>query len=379
LWLQALLYPVDVSLALSVINRFLQRGELDKIDFSFLLHNLVRALPHCQGAVESAKKLEKTETLPLIDIILSLNHGQDTTGGAFLLEVIPASRTPQIIMATLQNEMFSYHDRPYIAKLCEQAGLYTNGPDIKRLMTRAPTLNRTPDKALDEKTNSYWGVKLREASQDGETYEEVARMDVEELTSVLAVAEGVRYVRIQMNGYARYNDLKSAVVHKVNLEFFGRLDKPTTLECLNDVMATNMRQNLQLVVHQLGSEPLVKLFAEFKSYDGLFYTSQICLRRGDLTGWGWWGSIDCKVDEVRPAQPTRVADVISLQASASGNIVCGSTKCDDDISLEAGASDKIDREDAACGDPQRGCWGPTCSSSASEVRTVKMRRNGGRE
>jgi hypothetical protein len=126
--------------------------------------------------------------------------------------------------------------------------------------------NRTPDKALDEKTNSYWcskkrpgavywGVKLREASeisavtvtwqqnfnsvfaplefriqasQDGETYEEVARMDMEELTSMQAaaplrmpaVAEGVRYVRIQMNGYARYNDqgyfgLKSVVVHKV--------------------------------------------------------------------------------------------------------------------------------------------------------------------
>lgn len=126
--------------------------------------------------------------------------------------------------------------------------------------------NRSPDKALDDKTNSYWcskkrpgtvswGVMLKEpttlsavtvtwqqnfnsvfaplelhvqASKDGEAYEEVARLDMENLTSaqaaaplrVSAAAEGVRFVRLQMTGYARYNDqgyygLKSVVVHKV--------------------------------------------------------------------------------------------------------------------------------------------------------------------
>jgi clathrin heavy chain len=250
-----LLYPVDVNLALSVyvranvpekaINCFLQRGEFDKIvayaqkvgyraDYTFLLQNLVRA--HPQGAVEFAKKLVTNETGPLIDtqtvvdIFLSLNRVQETTAFLLealkankreeghlqtkLLEIILASGNPQFAEAILQNEMFSYYDRPHIAKLCEQAGLYqralehyTNLPDIKRLLARAPALNP-----------------------------------------------------------------------EFLLKFFGQLDKPTTLECLNDMMATNMRQNLQLVVQvatkysdQLGSEPLIKLFEKFKSYDGLFY------------------------------------------------------------------------------------------------------------
>ena len=97
------------------------------------------------------------------------------------------------------------------------------------------------------------------------------------------------------------------------LGFFGKLNKETTLECLNDLLAGNMRQNLQLVVQvcaclwcimpwhththmlyththgspqqppstnnqvatkyseQLGAEALIKLFEKFKSFEGLYY------------------------------------------------------------------------------------------------------------
>jgi len=53
-----------------------------------------------------------------------------------------------------------------------------------------------------------------QVSKDGEVYEEVARMEMEDLTSLQAAApirvaaqgEMISYVRIQMMGYARYND-----------------------------------------------------------------------------------------------------------------------------------------------------------------------------
>lgn len=250
-----LLYPIDVNLALSVyiranvpekaINCFLQRGEFDKIvayaskvgyraDYTHLLQNLVRA--HPQGAVEFAKRLVANERGPLIetqavvDIFLSLNRVQETTAFLLealkgnkkeeghlqtkLLEIILMSGNPQFAEAILQNEMFSFYDRPVVAKLCEQAGLYQRAlehytalHDIKRLMAKAPALNP-----------------------------------------------------------------------EFLLSFFGKLNKDTTIECLNDLLAGNMRQNLQLVVQvatkysdQLGSEALIKLFEKFKSFEGLYY------------------------------------------------------------------------------------------------------------
>jgi len=250
-----LLYPTDVNLALSVyvranvpekaINCFLQRGEFDKIvayaqkvgyraDYTFLLQNLVRA--HPQGAVEFAKRLVLNETGPLIDtqavvdIFLSLNRVQETTAFLLealkgnkreeghlqtkLLEIILMSGNPQFADAILQNEMFSHYDRAVVAKLCEQAGLYQRALEH---YTSLPDIKRLMAKA-------------------------------------------------------------PALNPEFLLQFFGRLNKETTLECLNDMLSGNMRQNLQLVVQvatkysdQLTSEALIKLFEKFKSFEGLYY------------------------------------------------------------------------------------------------------------
>lgn len=51
-----------------------------------------------------------------------------------------------------------------------------------------------------------------------------------------------------------------------------------SLACLCALLSASVRQNLQLCVQvtskyheQLGTQPLVELFASFKSYEGLFY------------------------------------------------------------------------------------------------------------
>lgn len=52
--------------------------------------------------------------------------------------------------------------------------------------------------------------------------------------------------------------------------YFGRLSVQQSLECLKEMMTTNIRQNLQLVVQiaskyteQLGSIPLIEMFENF--------------------------------------------------------------------------------------------------------------------
>jgi len=62
------------------------------------------------------------------------------------------------------------------------------------------------------------------------------------------------------------------------VNYFGSMSREGSLEVLKDMLARNMRQNLNLVVQvatkysdPLGPESLIKLFEDFKSYEGLFY------------------------------------------------------------------------------------------------------------
>lgn len=62
------------------------------------------------------------------------------------------------------------------------------------------------------------------------------------------------------------------------LTFFGSISKEGSLEILKDLLARNLRANLNLVVQvatkysePLGPENLIKLFEDFKSFEGLFY------------------------------------------------------------------------------------------------------------
>ena len=247
----------DINLALpiyvkanvpeKVINCLMQRGEFDKIpayasrvghkvDYSVTLQQLVRTNP--QGAVEYAKKLVNPENgAQLLDantilgIFMSLNLVREAT--AFLLDALKGNRkeegflqtklleinllggTPQVADAIMGNEMFTHYDRAYIGRLCEQVGLtqralehYTDVNDIKRLMqTSAGNIN--PEYLVT---------------------------------------------------------------------FFGSLSQEASLELLKELMTRNLRQNLKVVVDiatrysdPLGPEKLIKLFEDFKVFEGLFY------------------------------------------------------------------------------------------------------------
>ncbi|KAJ1460266.1 hypothetical protein M885DRAFT_459036 [Pelagophyceae sp. CCMP2097] len=246
----------DVNMALSVylrancpekaINCMVQRGEFDKIaaysakvgyrcDYSYMLGNLARSNP--PGALEFAKQLAANSLIDpnaVVDIFMTANRVQETT--AFLLEALKANKpeegylqtklleinlrggSPQVADAILQNTMFTHYDRQYVAKLCEAAGL--------------------AQRALEHFT------------------------DVEDIKrSLLAMC-------------ANTATLNAEFV----LAYFGSLSPEASLECLKELLARNMRANVQIVTQvaakytdQIGAAALIDLFEGFKCFDGLFY------------------------------------------------------------------------------------------------------------
>lgn len=244
----------DINLALSVYLRasvsnkvvacFAETGQFDKIllyskkvgytpDYASLLQHLVRSNP--DKASEFATQLVNDESGPLIDleravdVFMSQNLIQQAT--SFLLDALKDNKpehahlqtrllemnlmnAPQVADAILGNEMFTHYDRPRIAHLCEQAGL----------MQRAL-----------------------------EHYEDNA-------------------------------DIKRCVVHtnmysaEWLVNYFGKLTVEQSLSCLHEMLQSNLRQNLSVVVQiatkysdLLGPVKLIELFESFKSSDGLYY------------------------------------------------------------------------------------------------------------
>ena len=154
----------DQTLALSVYLRanvpskviqcFAETGQYDKIvlyakkvgyqpDYTYLLQYIMRLDP--ERGSEFATKLIADESGPLVplesivDVFMNLNMIQQAT--SFLLDALKENKpehgalqtkllemnllhAPQVADAILGNEMFSHYDRPYIATLCEKAGLY---------------------------------------------------------------------------------------------------------------------------------------------------------------------------------------------------------------------------------------------------------------
>ncbi|ORY30240.1 hypothetical protein BCR39DRAFT_530157 [Naematelia encephala] len=249
-----LVRAADMNLALSVYLRanvpnkvvacFAELGQFDKIvlyskkvgytpDYAQLLQHLVRINPD-KGA-EFATQLVNDENGPMVDlervvdIFMAQNMIQQAT--SFLLDALKDNKpeqgplqtrllemnlinAPQVADAILGNEMFSHYDRPRIANLAEKAGL----------MQRAL-----------------------------EHYEDI-------------------------------NDIKRVVVH-TNLyntdwlvNYFGQLTVEQSFACMQEMLRTNMRQNLPIVVQiatkyseLLGPVKLIELFEQFKSSDGLYY------------------------------------------------------------------------------------------------------------
>jgi clathrin heavy chain len=227
-----------------VVAAFAERREFDKIliyskqvgytpDYLFLLQTILRTDP--QGAVNFALMMSQMEGgcpvdyNTITDLFLQRNMIREAT--AFLLDVLKPNLPehaflqtkvleinlvtyPNVADAILANGMFSHYDRPRVAQLCEKAGLYlralqhyTELPDIKRVMV-----------------NTH------------------------------------------------------AIEPQALVEFFGTLSREWALECMKDLLLVNLRGNLQIVVQaakeyseQLGVDACIKLFEQFKSYEGLYF------------------------------------------------------------------------------------------------------------
>ncbi|KAI9221518.1 hypothetical protein BC828DRAFT_404854 [Blastocladiella britannica] len=246
-----LVKPFDAQLALSVYLRanaaskvivcFAETGQFDKIvayaekvghtpDYMSLLRGIVQVSPDAGAAF--ATKLAQAQQLSIeqiADVFISANMVQQAT--AFLLEALKENKpeqgplqtrllemnlmhAPQVADAILGNNMFTHYDKAHIAGLCEKAGLF--------------------QRALEHYTDIY--------------------------------------------------DIKRTIVHthllnaEFLVQFFGRLSVDQSLECLREMLQTNMRQNLQIVVQvaikyseQLGAANLVAIFEQFKSNEGLYY------------------------------------------------------------------------------------------------------------
>ena len=121
---------------------------------------------------------------------------------------------PQVADAILGNEMFSYYDKSRIAELCENAQLYQRA------------LENTEDPAA---------VKRNIIRTD--------KLNPEWLTS-----------------------------------YFGRLSLEQSLDCLNEMLKSNIRQNLQAVLaictkysDLLGPNRIIELFERYRTAEGLYY------------------------------------------------------------------------------------------------------------
>ncbi|PCH02497.1 Clathrin, heavy chain [Penicillium occitanis (nom. inval.)] len=249
-----LVRPHDMSLALQiylqanvphkVVAGFAETGQFEKIlpyakqtgyqpDFTQLLQHIVRLNPE-KGA-EFAAQLANEETGALVDldrvvdVFLSQNMIQQAT--SFLLDALKDNKpeqghlqtrllemnlinAPQVADAILGNEMFTHYDKARISQLCENAGL------IQR------ALENTEDPAAikrnlvkTDKLNPEWLIK-----------------------------------------------------------YFGRLSQEQALEGLDEMLNSNIRQNLQAVVQiatkfsdLLGNNRLIDLFEKYRTAEGLYY------------------------------------------------------------------------------------------------------------
>jgi clathrin heavy chain len=202
-------------------------------DFTALLQHIVRVNPE-KGA-EFATQLANEEGGPLVDvdrvvdIFMSQNMIQQAT--AFLLDALKENRpeqgqlqtrllemnlvnAPQVADAILGNEMFSYYDKPRISKLCENAQLYQRA------------LENTDDPASIKRII----VKTDKLNPDW----------------------------LQ--------------------QYFGRMSLDQSLDCMNEMLRVDIRQNLQAVLQiatkysdLLGPARLIELFERHRTAEGLYY------------------------------------------------------------------------------------------------------------
>lgn len=249
--------PHDLSLALriylkanvpqKVVAAFAELGQFEKIipyssqvgyqpDYTVLLQHIVRINPD-KGA-EFATALANHEGGSLIDIerVVDIfqSQGMVQPVTAFLLDALKENKpeqgqlqtrlleinlmnAPQVADAILGNDMFSHYDKARIAQLCEGAGLY--------------------QRALEH-------------------YED---------------PEAIKRVIVNIVGTPSFSQ-------EWLTNYFGRFSVEQSLDCLDAMMKSNIRQNLQAVINiatkyseLLGPTRLIDLFEKHKTAEGLYY------------------------------------------------------------------------------------------------------------
>ncbi|SMQ52359.1 unnamed protein product [Zymoseptoria tritici ST99CH_3D7] len=201
-------------------------------DFNALLQHIVRVNPE-KGA-EFATALAK-EDASLIDVDRTVDifqaQGMVQQATAFLLDVLSANKpeqghlqtrllemnlvnAPQVADAILGNEMFSHYDKPRIAQLCENAGLLT--------------------RALEH-------------------YEDPA---------------SIKRCIVQSD----------KIPEEFLINYFGRLTVDLALECLDEMLKVNIRQNLQAVINiskkysdLFGPTRIIDLLEKYRTAEGLYF------------------------------------------------------------------------------------------------------------
>lgn len=245
--------PHDLNLALAIYRKanipnkvvpsLAELGLFDQIlpysqqtgytpDFTVLLQHIVRVNPE-KGA-EFATSLAKAEP-PLIDIdrVVDIfqSQGMVQQATAFLLDVLAANNpeqghlqtkllemnllnAPQVADAILGNEMFTHYDQARIAQLCENAGLLTRALEHNTDPTAIKRIIVQTDKLPEDWLVSY----------------------------------------------------------------FGNLTVELSLDCLNEMLKVNIRQNLKSVIQiaqkysdLLGATNIIDLLEKYRTAEGLFY------------------------------------------------------------------------------------------------------------
>ena len=228
-------HPNRAEIAMNMGRRF----GLPGVDYAAMLRSMVMTNSE-QAAKFAISILAKSpplmDTQAVVDLFLSLHKLQETT--SILLEVLKGNRpeqsrlqtklleinlihNPQVAEAIFQMKMLSHYDRPFIASLCEKAGLYqralehyTEASDIKRCMLHSHTMTA---------------------------------------------------------------DFLTAFIGKLVVDG-GQKGVESAVEIMTDMMRYNRQQNLQVVVQtgikfydQIGVDKICALFEAFQCYDGLFF------------------------------------------------------------------------------------------------------------
>jgi clathrin heavy chain len=192
--------------------------------------------------------------------------------------------------------MFSHYDRPRIAQLCEKAGLY-----LRALQVRYSALVQLISSLRFCLTNRIFLWCSITQSYLISSVSSSIPMPLSHRFVAFSYVWTCSFIVLSTNNF-----LAQALV-----EFFGTLSREWALECMKDLLLVNLRGNLQIVVQvilfnflwpiplpywhlfflmiliivkplahlqaakeyseQLGVDACIKLFEQFKSYEGLYF------------------------------------------------------------------------------------------------------------